>query len=499
MPPLLVAATLWWIGFLMAAGLCIGSFLNVVIYRLPRNRSLSEPLWSACPHCGTRIRWYDNLPILSYLLLCGRCRKCTAPISSRYVIIEAMMAVVVLLLLDAFFVGKVRVGLGNAFAGLTEQLAVDWPIFAAHVVLFACLLSMSAIDMEHYWVDIRFTNLATWFGFAMHILWTPRHSLTWVRPGDTTGAVCLAALAGLGLVWILVVCSPHIDAEDYGLSESDSDIESSATPSMPDEPIVPPPPAGKIGAGLSVILLVGLMTSTILLSLGLWEFPFGWRAVPPLIFFLWLILRASVVVRESDERIIAEIHEERHTARSVALAEFGMLLPAILLAGLTAWLLISGDADWSRKIHETIHTRIPVHSVNMMRGWMPLYGLATAASGYIMAGALGWAVRIFFTLLFGKEAFGSGDIHMMAAAGCVCGWPVVVLGFILTCGLAMFGWLVALPFKRSRAIPLGPWLALSFLIVVVFYEPIVQSTPVRRAVEAAGLIEYRLFHENFTG
>jgi prepilin signal peptidase PulO-like enzyme (type II secretory pathway) len=70
----------------------------------------------------------------------------------------------------------------------------------------------------------------------------------------------------------------------------------------------------------------------------------------------------------------------------------------------------------------------------------------------------------------------------MAAAGCVAGWPIVVLGFFLTCGLAMIGWTACLPFKRSRAIPLGPWLSLSFLIVVIFYEPIVHWPPVDRAI-----------------
>jgi leader peptidase (prepilin peptidase)/N-methyltransferase len=69
-----VLATIWWLFFWTAFGLCIGSFLNVVIYRLPRNQSLRNPVWSACPACGQRIRWYDNLPVVSYLMLRARCR-----------------------------------------------------------------------------------------------------------------------------------------------------------------------------------------------------------------------------------------------------------------------------------------------------------------------------------------------------------------------------------------------------------------------------------------
>ena len=89
---------------------------------------------------------------------------------------------------------------------------------------------------------------------------------------------------------------------------------------------------------------------------------------------------------------------------------------------------------------------------------------------------------------FGKEALGIGDIHLMAAAGCVAGWPVAVLGFFLTCFLALVGWVLTLPFKRSRALPLGPWLSLSFLAVVVFYEPVLSSTTIRHVIEAAQML-----------
>jgi leader peptidase (prepilin peptidase)/N-methyltransferase len=115
--------------------------------------------------------------------------------------------------------------------------------------------------------------------------------------------------------------------------------------------------------------------------------------------------------------------------------------------------------------------------------WRPLNGLGTAAVGLVIGGGIGWAVRIVATAVMGKEAFGTGDIHMMAAAGCVAGWPVVLIGFVLCCLLALFGWLVALPFKRTRAIPLGPWLSLAFLIVVLYYDPIIESRPVQNVIE----------------
>ena len=72
-------------------GALIGSFLNVCIYRLPRQESIVWP-GSHCPRCAQPIAWYDNIPILSYLALAGRCRYCTAPISFRYPAVELLNA-----------------------------------------------------------------------------------------------------------------------------------------------------------------------------------------------------------------------------------------------------------------------------------------------------------------------------------------------------------------------------------------------------------------------
>jgi len=77
--------------FIAAVGLVFGSFFNVVIYRLPRGLNLSRPP-SSCPGCGARIKPYDNIPVLSYLLLRGRCRRCGRPISPVYPAVELLTA-----------------------------------------------------------------------------------------------------------------------------------------------------------------------------------------------------------------------------------------------------------------------------------------------------------------------------------------------------------------------------------------------------------------------
>ena len=82
MEPFLAAA-------IFGLGLCFGSFLNVCVYRLPRGKSVVTPR-SACPHCGDLIPLYHNVPVLSWLILRGKCRACKAPISPRYLLIEIL-------------------------------------------------------------------------------------------------------------------------------------------------------------------------------------------------------------------------------------------------------------------------------------------------------------------------------------------------------------------------------------------------------------------------
>jgi leader peptidase (prepilin peptidase)/N-methyltransferase len=87
--------------FVFVAGAAVGSFLNVCICRLPKDESVVFPP-SRCPRCGYSIRWYDNIPLLSYLALRGRCRRCRARISPRYLLVEALNALLALLLFLRF-------------------------------------------------------------------------------------------------------------------------------------------------------------------------------------------------------------------------------------------------------------------------------------------------------------------------------------------------------------------------------------------------------------
>src|SRR6185503_18556905 len=109
-------------------GLIVGSYLNVVIHRLPREESTVLPR-SRCPRCGAPVRARDNLPLISFLLLRGRCRECKAPISWRYPLVEAAT--------------------GALFVACLESFGLTWQAAAA-AAFGAALIALAGIDLEHF-------------------------------------------------------------------------------------------------------------------------------------------------------------------------------------------------------------------------------------------------------------------------------------------------------------------------------------------------------------
>ncbi len=128
-------------GAVVTLGACVGSFLNVVIYRLPRGSFLSLGSRSVCPACRQRIPWFDNLPVLSWLLLRGRARCCQARISVRYIAVEILTALLFLLLF-------VRGPHAPVIEG--DQLSlVALGGFVFQAVFLALLVANTFIDLEH--------------------------------------------------------------------------------------------------------------------------------------------------------------------------------------------------------------------------------------------------------------------------------------------------------------------------------------------------------------
>jgi leader peptidase (prepilin peptidase)/N-methyltransferase len=136
--------------WLFAFGASVGSFLNVVIYRLPRGMSLAHP-GSHCPTCGHAIRGRDNLPVLSWLLLGGKCRDCRSPISPRYYYVELIVGLTFLLvaIFEAFLPQVTWLGTDVVRRPLSwhETLPL-WTAYATHVVLLTTLIGAALIDRD---------------------------------------------------------------------------------------------------------------------------------------------------------------------------------------------------------------------------------------------------------------------------------------------------------------------------------------------------------------
>ncbi len=130
--------------FVFALGLCIGSFLNVCIYRMPRRMSLTSPS-SHCPTCNESIAWYDNIPVLSWLALGGLCRRCGVRISPRYLLVELLTGAVFLWIYAVHRVPPP--GPLSAEQWISPVLS-HVPALGAYVILAAALIACSFVDIE---------------------------------------------------------------------------------------------------------------------------------------------------------------------------------------------------------------------------------------------------------------------------------------------------------------------------------------------------------------
>jgi len=158
-------------GLLLGAGvlgLCLGSFLNVCIFRLPHELSLVRPP-STCPHCNRPIAWRDNIPVVSWLLLKGRCRHCREPISAQYPIVEAA-------------VGAIWVAAALAYGVTAHALAA--------ALFGTILLGIAITDARHYLIPDEYT----WGGLVLGL------ALSLTAGVDGLLRAVLGAAVGFGLL-----------------------------------------------------------------------------------------------------------------------------------------------------------------------------------------------------------------------------------------------------------------------------------------------------------
>ena len=166
--------------FAFVLGASIGSFLNVCIYRLPRDLSVNEPRRSFCPSCKTPIPWYRNLPLLSWLVLRGKCATCGSRIAFRYFAVELLT--------------------GLLF--LAVWIAFPWPIALAYWVLVALLIAATFIDIEHFIIPDEITIGGTVAGVLASLALPALMGEVsrWRALAESLGAAAL----GYVLLWIVL-------------------------------------------------------------------------------------------------------------------------------------------------------------------------------------------------------------------------------------------------------------------------------------------------------
>jgi leader peptidase (prepilin peptidase)/N-methyltransferase len=384
--------------FIFLFGACVGSFLNVLVWRLPTGQSVVTPP-SRCPKCGHRLRWHENVPILGWLLLRGRCSACRIPISMQYPAVELLVAVLFLVAYIACFAPVDR-SAGSPFADSAsiwwriQGFGWSWPAFAVVLMAIAGLVAMTIVDAK-----------------------------TMLIPVEIPTGVTIIAFVG----WTVQGFMPE-------------------SPSLRDQ--MPIPVVSWTVAFACVGTLVGLGVSRWLLSTGR--------------------LRASF----SDWNEFAEAHARSGAspdepvdyphARREMLPELAFLLPGVAGAGVAC--VIAALAGYTSG--ESV--------------CQPMTLLGGSMLGWIVGGALVWAIRILGTLGFGREAMGLGDVHLQAAVGAAFGWKVAVLAFIVAVFIAVAWALASFLLRRfsglfRREMPFGPHLAAAAILFVIARGPVISA------------------------
>ncbi len=204
-------------------GFCIGSFLNVVIYRIPRGLSINSPKRSFCPHCHASIPWYHNLPVVSWLVLRGKCAYCKAPISFRYWVVEVLTGL-----------------LFAAIAYTNQNSSLVTLILLGVWVSFA--IAIAFIDAEHMLVFPRHTLIATAAGLGVSLSgpqWIVGQSPDFFSSlsisviGWVTGYIVIRLVIELGKLLFGRWEREYPDNSSWELREPDSD-QAELTLKLPD-------------------------------------------------------------------------------------------------------------------------------------------------------------------------------------------------------------------------------------------------------------------------
>ncbi|MEM1166477.1 MAG: A24 family peptidase [Planctomycetota bacterium] len=451
----------------LALGGVVGSFVNVVAWRMPRGESVLTPP-SACPRCGTRLWWRDNVPVVGWLVLGGRCRFCMGRISVQYPLVELVVALVFVAVWVLWYADVDRLVPGVDLEGLgawrpewaSAGFVATWPMFAMTLVLIACLVAAALIDARTFTIPL----LLTWapaaigvVGHTAHAAWGGqlwRTEAVWTMPlGGSIGlGVAIGGAVGLMVSWVLwgfgVLPRSFADYDAWA-----EEAERKRAPARVDDEAGEDSQDVDPGAGRQFALAVVALVVPVF-AIGVAGWALGGRvggslgAVVGLL--IGMALRRLVTAGdqdagESDDPLWVQYpHARREMGK-----ELLFVVPAVICGAIGGVMAV----------------RLGFAEVAPL--WARVCG--GAVLGYLVGGGVVWAVRILGTLAFGKEAMGLGDVHLMAGVGAVTGALVPTVAFFVApvFGIAWFIWAAVARGGRGTALPFGPHLVLATLVLML--------------------------------
>ena len=437
--------------FVFAVGACVGSLINVVVYRMPLGLDVVRPT-SRCPSCGTKLTWRENIPVLGWVFLGGKCRFCKSKISPEYPIVELIVAV---LFGGAFVLWYMTPQdftlLGVPIGWISPEWAENgaprtWPAFLVLITLLGSLVAMTIVDARTCTIPLILCWIPSVVALVAHV----GHAV-WIETKFGTPELITPGLWSVGrLRW----------------ASASGEVWTLATGGLHSPRFV----GVAIGASAGLIL-ANLLVAWKLITRSFADYN-AWEATA--------ISEANAQSASSDPGEGDNPENEASTdasptdlwiqyphARREMVRELAFLAPVVVLGMLGGWLA-------GRVAGVPVIGPDGVAAASSMPLWLTVLG--GVLMGYLIGGGIVWAARILGTIAFGKEAMGLGDVHLMAAVGACLGWIDPVIAFF---GAAFVGmaWVILAACARgklNRAMPYGPFLAIATVLVILL-KPAIEA------------------------
>lgn len=416
-------------GFLFAFGACLGSLVNVLVYRLPLGMGVVKPP-SRCTSCGTRLTWRENFPVFGWLCLGGKCRFCRSPVSAEYPIVEAMVGLL-FVVLYAYLYADPYIYPGKWLDLIRPEWAYSgfkatWPIFIMWLLLSTCLVAILLVDAKTFMIPLQLVWWPAVFGLVAHVGFA-----LWVQFGLKRTPFYVP-----GWVWAIPI------------------------PSQTNWPMIGGSIGGIVGIGISSLLLAKGKIKRSFHDYEEWEKKhLATPAVAGDAAGMMGVGDAAPAAPETSQDQ-ADLWTQYPHARREMIREFLFLAPCVGLALGGAALATNLAGPWTFDALNQV-------SVPTAKAPFWLTVLSGVLMGYLIGGGVVWAIRLFGTLAFGKEAMGLGDVHMMAAVGACLGWIDATLAFFVAAFVGLI-WNLGQVFRDAkRPLPYGPYLAVATFLVIL--------------------------------